>query len=59
MAGYKTTIKKIFRAKSERRMKLARLPIEKKVRILLQLQKMAAPVYRSSGINKKPWIIAS
>jgi hypothetical protein len=34
----------IFRAKAERRHKLARLPFEEKIRIVVRLQKIAAAI---------------
>lgn len=39
-------IEKIFKAKAARRKALARLPIEEKVKILIELQNMAAPLLR-------------
>jgi len=36
-------------AKHERRMALARLPFEEKVKILIQLQAIAAPLIRARG----------
>jgi hypothetical protein len=34
----------IFRKKRKRRRRLARLPFEKKIEIVVELQKMAAPI---------------
>ena len=48
-------VEKIFKAKKERRKALAHLPIEKKFRILLQLQKIASPILKSRGLGKAPW----
>lgn len=48
-------IEDFFLAKRKRRQELAGLPIEEKVRILVQLQNIASAVYASRGIKKKPW----
>lgn len=53
----KQTIQKIFQAKQERRRHLAKLPIEEKIKILVQLQKIAAPILATRGIKKQPWKI--
>lgn len=47
-------LQRILTAKQERRLALARLPIEEKVRILVKLQTIAAPLLRARG--KKAWI---
>lgn len=51
-------IEKIFRAKKKRRIELAKLPFEKKIDILIELQKMASGV---PSIRRKhklgPWKI--
>ena len=51
-------IEKIFRAKKKRRLELAKLPFEKKIDILIELQKMA---YGIPSIRRKhefgPWKI--
>jgi len=49
-------VKDIFKAKKARRKKLANLSIEQKYRILLQLQRIATPILKSRGLEKKPWI---
>jgi hypothetical protein len=46
---------KIFAAKETRRLLLARLPIEEKVKILVRLQEMAAPLLRARGRNVHVW----
>jgi len=51
----KTTVDKIFEAKKQRRQELARLPIEEKVKILIQLQTMAIPILLARGIRKRAW----
>jgi len=45
-------LNEIFRQKQERRLQLARLPIEEKFRILQQLQERARIVRASSLMNK-------
>ncbi|HOJ04285.1 MAG TPA: hypothetical protein PK916_09805 [Bacteroidota bacterium] len=42
-------LQRIFTAKQERRQALAKLPIEEKVRILVKLQTVAAPLLRARG----------
>ena len=42
-------IEKLFRAKEERRARLAAMPFHEKVRAVVQMQKMAAPLLRSRG----------
>lgn len=48
----------LFRAKAARRQELSRLPIEKKISILISLQKMASEVRKTvGGITHRPWDI--
>lgn len=47
----------MFAAKQMRRQQLAQLPVVEKVRILLELQKMAAPVLVNRGLQRVPWKI--
>jgi hypothetical protein len=51
----KTKIDDLFRAKQERRKRLAKLPIEEKVKILVKLQHIAAPIYLARNIKKRTW----
>jgi len=51
----KKTIEDIFTEKRERRQKLANLPIEEKVKILIELQKIACQIYSLRGIKKVSW----
>ncbi|KAA0253171.1 MAG: hypothetical protein EDX89_15295 [Acidobacteria bacterium] len=44
----------IFEAKRQRRLELARLPIERKLGILLVLQRMANDVRRAAGRPTRP-----
>ncbi len=53
--GKNEVLRNIFRAKSLRRKELKKLPFEKKIEILIQLQKMAKGVKRPGG--KKDRII--
>ncbi len=48
-------IENILEAKVARRRVLARLPIEEKVKILIELQKMAAPLLRARGRDVRIW----
>jgi len=46
----------LYRAKRERRMALAHLPIEEKIRIIVELQKWAYDIRTSVGAPaRKPW----
>ena len=48
-------IEKLFRAKEQRRVRLAAMPFHEKVRSVVQMQKMAAPLLRSRGIQVRVW----
>jgi hypothetical protein len=50
-------IQRLFDAKETRRRDLVRLSFPEKVRIVVELQKMAAPVYRARGRNVREWVI--
>jgi hypothetical protein len=52
-------ILKLIKSKKNRRKKLANLPIEEKFKILHQMQKLVAPILKSRGIFKEPWIIGA
>lgn len=41
--------------KAARRRQLAALPFEEKVRIVVKLQQMQAPILRARGIDAKVW----
>ena len=47
-------VERLFLAKQRRRIELARLPIEEKVRILVKLQKIAEGIRPRSGKMKPP-----
>jgi hypothetical protein len=47
---------KLFAAKKARRVALARLPFEEKVRIIVELQKIAFEIRSAVGVSApKPW----
>ncbi|RPJ58132.1 MAG: hypothetical protein EHM23_18360 [Acidobacteria bacterium] len=48
-------IERLFTAKEERRKELAALPYADKVRIVIQLQRMAAPILRRRGRDVTVW----
>ena len=45
----------ILAAKQRRRKELARLPIEEKIRIVVKLQELAAPILRERGKIVRCW----
>lgn len=53
----KPEIARLFVAKEARRRKLARLPFPEKVRAVVQLQEMAAPVLRARGRTVRVWTL--
>ena len=55
MDDIKPELQRLFDAKETRRRKLAQLPFPEKVRIILQLQRMAAPLFRARGIKVRVW----
>jgi hypothetical protein len=57
METLKPEIARLFAAKEARRHKLAALPFPEKVRIVLRLQEMVAPVLRARGIKVRVWNI--
>lgn len=48
-------IARLIAAKERRRQKLAALPFPEKVRIVVQLQQMAAPLLRARGRAVRVW----
>jgi hypothetical protein len=51
---------RLFRAKSRRRQRLAALPIEEKVRILIQMQRLSNDIRRKTGRKPLPeWELES
>ncbi len=57
MDTLKPEIARLFAAKEARRHKLAALPFPEKVRVVVRLQEMAAPVLRARGIKVGVWNI--
>lgn len=57
MDSLKPEIEELFRAKEKRRIRLADMPIHKKVLAIVQLQKMAAPILRTRGKHVSVWSI--
>lgn len=55
MGKWNKNIEDIFKAKKVRRKKLSDLPVEEKFKVLIQLQKIAAPIVKSGNLSKKPW----
>ncbi len=48
---------RLFAAKEERRCQLAGLPFPEKVRAVVQLQRMVAPILRARGRQVRVWNI--
>ena len=46
---------RIIAGKERRRLELAALPYEEKFRIIVEMQKWVAPLYRARGINVHIW----
>jgi hypothetical protein len=55
MDALKPEIARLFAAKEARRRRLAALPFPDKVRAVIQLQEMAAPVLRARGRKVRVW----
>lgn len=53
--GLNPEIEKLFRAKEERRARLAAMPFHEKVLAIVQMQKMAAPLLRGRGLQVRIW----
>jgi hypothetical protein len=52
-------IARLIAAKEQRRRKLAALSFAEKVRVVVQMQEMAAPVLRARGRAVRVWAIAN
>jgi hypothetical protein len=50
-------VMRLLAAKEERRRKLAGLPFPEKVRIVVRLQQMVAPIFRARGRQVRVWKI--
>lgn len=57
MKSDNSSIQFIAQSKSKRREQLSNLPVEEKAKILVELQKMAAPILNARGIKVAPWKI--
>ncbi len=55
MDGMNADMARLFRAKDERRKALSRLPYPEKVRAVIKLQEMAAPILRAREKIVWPW----
>lgn len=55
MDDLKPEIEKLFRAKEQRRTRLAALPFPEKVQAVVQMQHMAAPLLRARGKQVRVW----
>ncbi len=58
MGEFDEDVKRLFRAKIERRRALAALPFPEKVAMVIKLQEMAAPILQARGRTVHPWRIA-
>ena len=57
MNGLKPEIEPLITAKEQRRHKLAALSFAEKVRIVVRLQQIAAPILRARGRSVKVWAV--
>ena len=53
--GITPALRRVLAAKQDRREALARLPFPEKVEVVIQLQQMAAPIWRSRGKIVRVW----
>jgi hypothetical protein len=51
-------IERLFRAKEARRARLAGLPFDEKVKAVVQMQEMAAPILLARGRQVRVWSLA-
>jgi hypothetical protein len=56
--GMTDELTRVFAAKEQRRKALARLPFPEKVRAVIRLQEMAAPILRARGKDVRPWRVS-
>lgn len=59
MDNLKPEIARLIAAKEQRRHELAALSFVEKVRVVVQLQQMAAPVLRARGRSVRVWALAN
>ncbi len=57
MDKMKSALEKILAAKNRRRKRLAALPVPKKIAILVQMQRLAAPLLKAQGRDSYIWKI--
>ncbi len=57
MAALSPEVTRLLAAKEQRRRKLAGLPFPEKVRAVVQLQRMVAPILRARGRQVRVWNI--
>jgi hypothetical protein len=57
MDALKPEIERLFAAKEARRHRLVALPFPEKVRAVVRLQEMAAPVLRARGRRVRVWTL--
>ena len=50
-----TELSQLLAGKEARRQRLARWPIEEKIRAVVRLQRMAAPILERRGRRVRPW----
>lgn len=55
MDELKPEVARLFAAKEARRRSLAALSFPEKVRAVVQLQRIAAPILRARGNSMRPW----
>lgn len=55
MDRVKAEIEKLFRAKEQRRVRLAALPYPEKVQAVVQMQRMTAPLLLGRGLPVRIW----
>lgn len=59
MDALRSEIARLIAAKEQRRRKLAALSFAEKVRVVVQLQEMVAPVLRARGRAVRVWALAN
>ena len=52
-------LNQLLAGKQRRRHELARLPIEEKIRAVIRLQQLAAPILKQRGKNVRCWTFAA
>ena len=57
MDNLKPEIARLIAAKEQRRHELAALSFVEKVRVVVQLQQMAAPILRARGLPVRVWVL--